>query len=239
VTPRVPRLAARGPAGGMNPRHSQVVAPLYVAASMHRTRLAVALALVCLVSQVAAARAAAVRRVRSGVRRRSTRRTARPSMPTSCGRRAPGDAKTPVIVSIGPYFSHSGQEGPIGAARAPRPMTRSARWPVRRIASTTSSTVRTLCNGLHVRDGRPARLRRQHRLSRLGRPGRAGRRRRRGDVGRRPAVVHGTRRALRQVYDGETGLVGVANRPRGLTAVVSGEPVYDGYRYLFSTASAT
>jgi predicted acyl esterase len=35
-------------------------------------------------------------------------------------------------------------------------------------------------------------------------------------------------------YDGETGLVGVANRPRGLAAVVSGEPVYDGYRYLFS-----
>jgi len=53
----------------------------------------------------------------------------------------PADAKTPVIVSVGPYFNHSGQTGPAGRSRA-RPMTP----PVPRArprASTTSSTART------------------------------------------------------------------------------------------------
>lgn len=34
-------------------------------------------------------------------------------------------------------------------------------------------------------------------------------------------------------YDGWTGLMGMAQRPAGLAAVVAMEPVYDGYRYLF------
>jgi predicted acyl esterase len=34
-------------------------------------------------------------------------------------------------------------------------------------------------------------------------------------------------------YDGVTGLIGTAARPAGLDAVVSMEPVYDGYRYLY------
>jgi predicted acyl esterase len=35
-------------------------------------------------------------------------------------------------------------------------------------------------------------------------------------------------------YDGWTGLMAIANRPQGLAAVVSMEPVYDGYRYLYT-----
>ena len=35
-------------------------------------------------------------------------------------------------------------------------------------------------------------------------------------------------------YDGVTGLMGVASKPAGLDAVVSQEPVYDMYRYLYS-----
>src|SRR4051794_1954639 len=35
-------------------------------------------------------------------------------------------------------------------------------------------------------------------------------------------------------YDGWTGLMAIANRPRGLAAVVSQEPVYSGYRYLYT-----
>ena len=35
-------------------------------------------------------------------------------------------------------------------------------------------------------------------------------------------------------YDGVTGLIGIALQPAGLTAVVSQEPVYDLYRYLYS-----
>ena len=34
-------------------------------------------------------------------------------------------------------------------------------------------------------------------------------------------------------YDGLTGLIGVNHRPHGLAAVVSQEPVYDDYRYLY------
>jgi predicted acyl esterase len=34
-------------------------------------------------------------------------------------------------------------------------------------------------------------------------------------------------------YDGWTGLMGLAQKPRGLAAVISQEPVVDGYRYLY------
>ena len=39
--------------------------------------------------------------------------------------------------------------------------------------------------------------------------------------------------ALLLVLDGVTGLVGVNRQPEGLDAVVSQEPVYDLYRYLY------
>ena len=35
-------------------------------------------------------------------------------------------------------------------------------------------------------------------------------------------------------YDGVTGLIGIAQQPQGLAAVVSQEPVYDLYRYLYT-----
>lgn len=35
-------------------------------------------------------------------------------------------------------------------------------------------------------------------------------------------------------YDGWTGLMGMAQRPKGLAAVVAMEPVYSGYRYLYN-----
>jgi predicted acyl esterase len=35
-------------------------------------------------------------------------------------------------------------------------------------------------------------------------------------------------------YDGWTGLMGIAQHPKGLAAVLSMEPVYSGYRYLYS-----
>jgi predicted acyl esterase len=38
---------------------------------------------------------------------------------------------------------------------------------------------------------------------------------------------------LGKSYDGWTGLMGIAQQPRGLSAVVSLEPVYDGYRYIW------
>jgi hypothetical protein len=38
---------------------------------------------------------------------------------------------------------------------------------------------------------------------------------------------------LGKSYDGWTGLMGIANQPEGLAAVISMEPVFDGYRYLY------
>lgn len=38
---------------------------------------------------------------------------------------------------------------------------------------------------------------------------------------------------LGKSYDGWTGLMGMANQPDGLAAVISQEPVFDGYRYLY------
>jgi predicted acyl esterase len=38
---------------------------------------------------------------------------------------------------------------------------------------------------------------------------------------------------LGKSYDGWTGLMGIAQQPRGLSAVISLEPVYDGYRYIW------
>ena len=35
-------------------------------------------------------------------------------------------------------------------------------------------------------------------------------------------------------YDGVTGLIGIAQQPKGLAAVVAQEPVYDLYRYLYA-----
>jgi predicted acyl esterase len=35
-------------------------------------------------------------------------------------------------------------------------------------------------------------------------------------------------------YDGWTGLMGIAQQPKGLAAVIAMEPVYSGYRYLFT-----
>jgi len=39
---------------------------------------------------------------------------------------------------------------------------------------------------------------------------------------------------LGKSYDGWTGLMGAVNRPKGLAAVVSMEPVFDGYSYLYN-----
>ena len=39
---------------------------------------------------------------------------------------------------------------------------------------------------------------------------------------------------LGKSYDGWTGLMGIAQQPKGLAAVISMEPVYSGYRYLYS-----
>ena len=96
--------------------------------------------------------------------------------------------KTPVILSVGPYFNHSGVDPADGAHQ-------------RRAQHTLGRPVHRgqhLQARLHARAGRPAWLRRERRVQRL-------RRRRRADgreggrrVGRRPALVDGQGRAVGQ-----------------------------------------
>jgi predicted acyl esterase len=53
---------------------------------------------------------------------------------------ATATTKTPVVISIGPYFNHSGQTGPAGPRT--RSTTRSARTPVHPTGSRTSLKAR-------------------------------------------------------------------------------------------------
>ena len=71
------------------------------------------------------------------------------------------------------------------------------------------------------------------RLQRLGRPGRAAGRPRGRRVGGAQPWSTGKVGLFGKSYDGWTGLMGIAQQPKGLAAVVSMEPVYDGYRYLY------
>ena len=113
---------------------------------------------------------------------------------------ATADTKTPVILSIGPYFNHSGQTGPGRArprARSYDPVGPNA-GPSERFQDFVEGSG-LLKKGYTLRDGRPARLRRLERLPRLVRARRAGRRRQRGQVGGEPAVVDRQGRHVRQV----------------------------------------
>ena len=82
--------------------------------------------------------------------------------------------------------------------------------------------------------GRPARLRRQQRLPRLGRPRRAGRREAAVEWAASQPWSTGKVGMYGKSYDGVTGLLGEILQPKGLAAVVSQEPVYDMYRYLYA-----
>ena len=141
--------------------------------------------------------------------------------------------KTPVIVSIGPYFNHSGQTGPAGPAEGTSydPVGPNA-GPSERFADFVEgsgllkkgySFVMVDLRGFGGSNGC---------LDWSG-PGEqadvvsavtwaASREWSNGKVG-----MYG------KSYDGLTGLIGVDKRPSGLAAVVSQEPVYDDYRYLY------
>ena len=88
---------------------------------------------------------------------------------------------------------------------------------------------------LHVRDGRPARVRRLVGLPGLGRAGRAGRRQgRRASGPRRSRGRPATSACTASPTTASPGSWASRSSPPGLDAVVSQEPVYDMYRYLYS-----
>jgi putative CocE/NonD family hydrolase len=141
--------------------------------------------------------------------------------------------KTPVILSIGPYFNHSGQTGPAGPAEGTNydPVGPNA-GPSERFQDFVEGS------GL---------LKKGYTFVMVDLRGFGGSN---GCLdwsgpGEQADVVNAVKWAAGQSwsngkvgmygksYDGLTGLIGVDHRPAGLAAVVSQEPVYDDYRYLY------
>jgi uncharacterized protein len=145
----------------------------------------------------------------------------------------PEGAKTPVILSIGPYFNHSGQTGPAG------PVEGTSYDPV---GPSTGPSDRFLdfVEGAHL-------MERGYTFVMVDLRGFGGST---GCLdwtgpGEQSDVVNAVEWAASREwstgkvgmygksYDGVTGLIGVNRQPDGLAAVVSQEPVYDLYRYLY------
>jgi len=141
--------------------------------------------------------------------------------------------KTPVILSIGPYFNHSGQTGPAGPAEGTQydPVGPNA-GPSERFQDFVEGSglltkgytfVMVDLRGFGGSNGC---------LDWSG-------------PGEQADVVNAVGWAASQPwstgqvgmygksYDALTGLIGVDKRPAGLSAVVAQEPVYDDYRYLY------
>jgi putative CocE/NonD family hydrolase len=144
----------------------------------------------------------------------------------------PADAKTPVILSIGPYFNHSGQTGPAG------PVENTPFDPI--TADGPSDRFYDFINGAKVFDKGYTWVQ----VDLRGFGGSDGCLDW-GGPGEQADVTAAVEWAAKQSwstgkvgmygksYDGVTGLMGLVNEPKGLSAVVSQEPVYDLYRYLY------
>jgi putative CocE/NonD family hydrolase len=141
--------------------------------------------------------------------------------------------KTPVILSIGPYFNHSGQTGPAGPAEG------TSYDPVGPNAG-PSERFQDFVEGSGL-------LKKGYTFVMVDLRGFGGSN---GCLdwsgpGEQSDVVNAVKWAASQPwstghvgmygksYDALTGLIGVDKRPLGLDAVVSQEPVYDDYRYLY------
>jgi putative CocE/NonD family hydrolase len=141
--------------------------------------------------------------------------------------------RTPVILSIGPYFNHAGQTGPAG------PVEGTTYDPV---GPSTGPSDRFLdfINGAHLMERGYTYMM----VDLRGFGGSSGCLDWAGP-GEQADVVNAVEWAAKQSwstgnvgmygksYDGVTGLIGVDRRPQGLKAVVAQEPVYDLYRYLY------
>jgi uncharacterized protein len=144
----------------------------------------------------------------------------------------PKDAKTPVILSIGPYFNHSGQVGAAGPVEdadydpvgPPGPSDRFKDFvDGAKLMQRGYTFVMVDLRGFGGSTG----------CLDWGGPGEQ------ADVVKAVEWAAGQSWSTGKVgmygksYDGVTGLLGVNQQPSGLEAVVSQEPVYDLYRYLY------
>jgi predicted acyl esterase len=145
----------------------------------------------------------------------------------------PAGAKTPVIVSIGPYFNHSGQTGPAGPVEGTpfdptAPAGPSARFydfiEGARLMERGYTFVMVDLRGFGGSSG----------CLDWGGPGEQADVKNAVEWAASQPWSTGKVGMYGKSYDGVTGLLGIATQPKGLSAVVSQEPVYDMYRYLYS-----
>jgi predicted acyl esterase len=144
---------------------------------------------------------------------------------------APG-AKTPVILSIGPYFNHSGQVGPAGAVEGTPYAPVGAAGPSARFFD--------FVNGAKLMERGYTYMMVDLRgfggssgcLDWVG-PGEQADVKTAVEWAASQPWSTGRVGMYGKSYDGVTGLVGEVLKPKGLAAVVSQEPVYDLYRYLY------
>jgi uncharacterized protein len=141
--------------------------------------------------------------------------------------------KTPVILSIGPYFNHSGQTGPAG------PVEGTSYDPVGPPEGPSERFFDFVDGAKLMERGYTFVM-----VDLRGFGGSSGCLDWAGP-GEQADVVNAVKWVASQPwstgkvgmygksYDGVTGLIGVNHRPAGLEAVVSQEPVYDLYRYLY------
>src|SRR3954465_15185193 len=146
----------------------------------------------------------------------------------------PAGAGTPVILSIGPYFNHSGQTGPAGPAEG------TSYDPVGP-SSGPSDRFYDFIKGARLMERGYAFVM----VDLRGFGGSSGCLAW-GGAGEQADVRSAVEWAAAQPwstgrvgmygksYDGVTGLIGAVSKPTGLAAVVSQEPVYDLYRYLYT-----
>jgi predicted acyl esterase len=144
----------------------------------------------------------------------------------------PAGAKTPVILSIGPYFNHSGQVGPAG------PVEDASYDPIG--PAGPSDRFLDFIEGAQL-------MQRGYTYVMVDLRGFGGSTGCLdwGGPGEQVDVVNAVQWAAAQPwstgkvgmygksYDAVTGLIGVNHHPAGLKAVVAQEPVYDLYRYLY------
>lgn len=144
------------------------------------------------------------------------------------------DAKTPVILSAGPYFGHAGEVGPAGpiegtgydpANTAAGPSLRFRDFVVgAKLMQKGYTFIMVDLRGFGGSTG----------CLDWGGPGEQADVKAAVEWAASQPFSNGKVGMYGKSYDGVTGLMGIAQQPKGLAAVVAQEPVFDLYRYLYS-----
>ena len=140
--------------------------------------------------------------------------------------------KTPVILSIGPYFNHSGQLGPVGVAQEA---------PYDPLTGGPSDRFYDFINGAKVFERGYTWVQVDLRgfggsngcLDWAG-PGEQADVKAAVEWAASQSWSTGKVGMYGKSYDAVTGMLGIVQQPKGLAAVVAQEPLYDMYRYLWA-----